>query len=78
MTRRLDAIVPRDKERRAVWVDQLFNPLMTQVIAGLKGEGLDLTQPEAPAKPMTRTQKARLAEQLRYTAAGLRASRTLR
>jgi hypothetical protein len=78
MTRRLDAIVPRDKDRRAVWVEQLFTPLMTQVVAGMKGEGLDLTQPEAPAKPMTRPQRARLAEQLRYAAAGLRAARTLR
>ncbi len=78
MTRRLDAIVPRDKDRRAVWVEQLFSPLMTQIVAGLKGEGLDPTQPEAAAKPMTRPQRARLAEQLRYTAAGLRAARTLR
>jgi hypothetical protein len=78
MTRRLDAIVPRDKDRRAIWVEQLFSPLMSQIVAGLKDEGLDLTQPEAPAKPMTRPQRARLTEQLRYAAAGLRAARTLR
>ena len=78
MTRRLDAIVPRDKDRRAVWIERLFSPLMTQVVAGMKGEGLDLTQADGPGKAMTRPQKARLAEQFRYTATGLRAARTLR
>lgn len=78
MARRLDAIVPRDKERRAVWTEQFFGPLMTQVVAGMRVEGLDLTQPEAPGKPMTRPQRARLADQLRYTAAGLRSAKTLR
>ncbi len=78
MTRRLDSVVPRDKDRRAVWVEQLFTPLMAKVAAGMKSEGVDLTQPEAQGKPLTKGQRARLAEQFRYTAAGLRSTRTLR
>ncbi len=78
MTRRLDAVVPREKDRRAVWIEQLFTPLMARFVAGMKAEGLDLTQPESQGKPLTKIQRARLAEQFRYTAAGLRATRTLR
>ncbi len=77
-TRRLDAVVPRDKERRTIWVEQLFAPLMSRIVAGMKADGLDLAQPGAQVKPMTRDQKARLAEQFRYAAAGLRASRTMK
>jgi hypothetical protein len=77
-TRRLDAVVPRDKERRSVWIDHLFAPLWAKIVAGMKTEGVDLAQPEAQAKPLTKDQRARLAEQFRYTAAGLRATRTLR
>ena len=75
-TRRLDAVVPRDKEQRAVWIDQLFAPLMARLVSGMKDDNLDLAQPAAQAKPLTRDQKARLAEQFRYAAAGLRASKT--
>ena len=78
MTRRLDVVVPRDRDRRAVWVDHLFAPVMARVVAGMKAEGIDLTRPDAQAKPLTRGQKSRLAEQFRFTAAGLRASQTLR
>ncbi len=78
MTRRLDAVVPREKDRRAVWIEQLFTPLMAKLAAGMKSEGLDLTQPESQGKPLTKVQRTRLAEQFRYTAAGLRATRTLR
>jgi hypothetical protein len=77
-TKRLDAVVPRDKERRAIWIEQLFTPLMAKVVAGLKDDGLDITQPGGQVKVMTRDQKDRLAEQFRYAAAGLRASKTLR
>jgi hypothetical protein len=77
-TRRLDAVVPRDKERRAVWIEHLFSPLMARFVAGMKADGLDLAQPGAQTKVLTRDQKARLAEQFRYAAAGLRASKTMR
>lgn len=77
-TRRLDQVVPREKERRAVWVEKLFTPLVNKLVAGLKEDGLDITQPGAPFKPMTPSQKARLAEQFRYAAAGLRAARPTR
>ena len=77
-TKRLDAVVPRDKDRRAIWVEQLFSPLMLKVATGMRVEGLDLSQRENQGKPMTRPQKARLAEQFRYTAAGLRSARTIR
>jgi hypothetical protein len=77
-TRRLDSVVPRDKERRAVWIDQFFTPWMAKVVSGMKTEGIDLTQQDAQVKPLTRDQKARLADQFRYTATGLRASKTLR
>ena len=78
VTRRLDAVVPRDRDRRAVWIERLFAPLMARIAASLKAEGLDLTQPATQAQALSRPQKARLAEQFRYTAAGLRAARTLR
>ncbi len=77
-TRRLDVVVPREKERRAVWIERLFAPLMTKLVAGLKDDGLDLAQPGAQLKALTSGQKARLAEQFRYAAAGLRASKTMR
>ena len=77
-TRRLDAVVPRDKERRSVWIEQFFSPLMAKLAAGMKAAGLDLAQQSAQSKPLTRDQRARLAEQFRYTAAGLRASKTMR
>jgi hypothetical protein len=78
MTRRLDSVVPREKDRRAVWVEKLFSPLMARIAVTLKGEGLDLTQPGTQTQALTKPQRARLAEQFRYTAAGLRATRTLR
>ena len=78
MTKRLDAIVPRDKERRATWIDRFFSPIMAQLLAGLKTEGLDLNKADSRTQPMSRNQKAKLAEELRYTAAGLRASSVLR
>ena len=77
-TRRLDAVVPRDKERRAVWIEQLFSPLMAKLVAGMKDDGLDLAQPGAQFKALTREQKVRLADQFRYAAAGLRTSKTIR
>ena len=51
---------------------------MAKIGGGLKLEGLDITQPEAQRNPLTRPQKARLAEQFRFTAAGLRATKTMR
>ena len=77
-TRRLDSVVPREPERRAIWIEQLFAPLMAKVAAVMKGDGLDLTKEGAQTKPLSRSQRAKLAEQLRYAAAGLRASKTLR
>ena len=77
-TRRLDAVVPRDRDRRAVWIERLFTPLMSRIVAGLKDDGLDLAQPGAQAKPLTRAQKIRLAEQFRYAAAGLRSAKAVR
>ena len=77
-TRRLDAVVPRERERRSVWIEQLFSPLMAKVVAVMKADGLDLSQPSAQSKPLTKGQRARLADQFRYTAAGLRASKTMR
>ncbi|WP_435016166.1 PKD domain-containing protein [Tundrisphaera sp. TA3] len=78
MTRRLDVVVPRDKDRRAVWVENLFAPVMARVVAGMKDEGIDLTRPEAQTKPLNSDQRARLAEQFRFTAAGLRSTQALR
>lgn len=77
-TRRLDAIIPREKDRRSVWVEQLFSPLMAKLVSGMKADGIDLTQPANQAKALTRDQKAHLSEQFRFAAAGLRASRTMR
>ena len=51
---------------------------MAKVVAAMKDDGLDLTQPGAQARPLTRDQKTRLAEQFRYAAAGLRASKSMR
>lgn len=77
-TKRLDAVVPRDKDRRAAWIERLFAPLMNRLVAGMKDDGLDLAQAGSQAQALTREQKARLAEQLRLAAAGLRASKTMR
>ncbi|WP_435009857.1 hypothetical protein P12x_001077 [Tundrisphaera lichenicola] len=78
LTRRLESLVPSDRERRSVWTEQFFSPLMVRLVSEMKSEELDLNQPEAIARPMTRPQRARLAEQFRMTAAGLRASTMLR
>ncbi len=78
MTRRLDAVVPRDKERRAVWVERLFTPIMAKIVVGMRLEGLDITQPEGQTKELSRSERAKLAEQFRYTAAGFRSSRVVR
>ncbi len=78
MTRRLDGVVPRDKERRAVWVERLFTPIMARLVAGMRLEGLDITQPENQAKELSRSERDRLAEQFRYTAAGFRAAKSVR
>jgi len=74
----LDTVVPREPARRSVWIEQFLSPLMAKVAAGMRTEGMDLTQPTEQAKALTRPQKARLAEQFRYTAAGLRATKALR
>ena len=78
MTRRLDAVVPRDKDRRAVWVDRLFAPIMEKLVAGMRLEGLDITKPEGQTKELSKPERSRLAEQLRFAAAGFRASKAVR
>ena len=78
LTRRLDAVVPRDPAHRAEWVDRFLKPWNIRMIEVVRVGGLDLEQPGGQTKALTKEQKARLAEQLRITAAGLRASLSLR
>ncbi len=78
MTRRLEPIIPRDKERRASWVEHLFSPLMARLAAGMRPEGLDLALPAEQIREMSKPERSKLAEQLRYTAAGFRATRAMR
>ena len=75
MTRRLEPVVPRDKERRAAWVEHLLSPIMSRLSAAMRAEGLDLTDPTSQTREMSKAERAKLAEQLRYAAAGFRASR---
>jgi hypothetical protein len=74
MSRRLEWVLPEEPAKRAVWNDRLFAPLTTQLIEGLRPEGLDLRQADAQTTPLTAAQKARLADMLREMAEGFRAT----
>ena len=78
ITRRLDAIIPRNPERRGEWLDRFFKPWTDQLGAALRADGIDVSLPAGQVKVLTRPQRARLAEQLRLTAAGLRGGASLR
>lgn len=78
LTRRLDVVVPRDPSRRAEWVARFLKPWNNRMIEIVRDNGLDLEQPGGQTKPLTKSQKSRLAEQFRVTAAGLRAGLSLR
>ncbi len=73
LTHRLAAVVPRDSARRAEWMDEFYKPWSSKVAEAMRIDGLDLTQTVGQAKALSKAQRARLAEQLRFTAAGLRA-----
>jgi hypothetical protein len=70
MSRRLDAVVPRLPDRRAVWTEKLFIPLTLRMIETLRAEGLDLTRPQGQSAPLTREQRKRLADHFRSMAEG--------
>ncbi|HWE35758.1 MAG TPA: hypothetical protein VG406_04235 [Isosphaeraceae bacterium] len=74
MSRRLDAIVPDDPDRRGPWLERLFVPLSGRLVAAMLERGLDLRKPEGQAAPWTADQRDRLAELLRAMAAGCRAA----
>ncbi len=74
MSLRLDAIVPNDPARRAIWIDRLFTPLTARLVERMRAEGLDLVQPTGPTSPLTANQRAALAELYRLAAQGFRAT----
>ena len=78
MTRRLDAIMPRDRDRRDHWLASFVRPVTAKLATRMKASGLDPSQPDGPEKPLNKGQRAELAGQLRFAAAGLRASNRLR
>ena len=78
LTRRLDAVIPREPSRRVQWVNGLLKPWNRRLIEISRENGLDLEQAGGQTKPLTKAQRARLADQFRMTAAGLRAGLTLR
>ncbi len=78
LTRRFDAVVPRDADRRDQWVNSFFKPWTARVAEAMKPTRIDLTLPEDQTKPLTKPQKARLADQFRLTGAGLRATTQIR
>ena len=73
MTKRLDSVVPRAPEKRTEWMEHFFRPWNARMIEGMRANGIDLAKPDGQTKILTRAQRARLAEQFRLTAAGLRA-----
>ena len=78
MSLRIDAVVPRDHARRDEWTEQFFKPWTARVTETMRSDKLDLSVPEGQNKPLTKAQRTQLAEQLRFTAAGLRSARSLR
>jgi hypothetical protein len=73
LSQRLDLIIPSGADRRAVWMDRVFNPMTTALIRVMQEEGLDLSRPEGQGVPFNNPQRARLAEQFRLIAEGFRA-----
>ena len=78
LTGRLDAVVPRNPDFRGEWIDQFFKPWTAKVAERMRPEGVDLTQPNGQLKPLSKSQRTRLADQFRLTAAGLRAGNRVR
>lgn len=74
LAKRLDAIVPSDPNRRALWGARLFAPLTARMVESLRAEGLDLAQPGGATAPLAEGQRAKLAEQFRSMAEGFRAT----
>ncbi len=72
LTHRLDMVVPREVGRRAEWMDQFFKPWMGKIALEMRPTGVDFDQPVGQVKVLSKAQRARLVEQLRFTAAGLR------
>jgi len=72
LSQRLDLIIPSGADRRAVWMDRVFNPMTTALIRVMQEEGLDLSRPEGQSVPFNNPQRARLAEQFRLISEGFR------
>lgn len=78
LTRRLDAVIPREPGRREPYVERLLKPWNARLAEVAREQGLALDQPAGQRKPLTKPQRAYLAQSLRLTAAGLRAGLSLR
>jgi hypothetical protein len=72
LARRLEGVVPAEPGRRQPWLDRLFGPLTTHLVATMRPLGLELATPEGRAAPLTDDQRDRLAGQFRELAAGFR------
>jgi hypothetical protein len=76
LSRRLDAILPRDPIRRAHWGAALFQPLTRVVVARLLPSGIDLRTAAGRSTPLTDSQKGELKDQFERIARIIRAARS--
>jgi hypothetical protein len=74
MSRRLDAIVPQEPARRAIWIERLFVPVTSRLVEEMRKEGLDLSSATGRAAPMTETQRSRMADVFRAIGEGAKAA----
>lgn len=72
LSRRLEAILPEDPARRAMWGDRLFQPLTVRLIEEMRTVDLDLRLPEGRAAGLSQAQRAHFAELFRAMAEGFR------
>lgn len=73
MSRRLDAIVPQDPARRAIWIEKLFGPVTSRLVEEMRKEGLDLSTAPGRAASLTEAQRSRMAEVFRAISEGAKA-----
>jgi hypothetical protein len=74
MSRRLDAIVPQEPTRRAIWIERLFVPVTSRLVEEMRKEGLDLSSATGRAATMTEAQRTRMADVFRAIGEGAKAA----
>jgi len=74
LARRLDALMPAGEAARSAWEKSVMIPLSESIIRTMAPTGLDLSNSEADATPLTQVQKRRLATLFVEIARGFRAA----